>query len=294
MTPAPVCSELCTCTSTCWPTQVLRVVDHDHRAVGQVAHALALVLAFADDAQGEHFAGQQDHAQRFGQVVQVDVIDRLQLGDFAQVVIVGESLARKLRARRTSLASTSFSSGKSPSWILTSLRVLRWMRLSISRPRRPRARLMGSLESAICCSSLQHEPRHDDEALEEIGLDQVGDAAIDDDAGIEQQEVVRLVLRREADVGDDEREILFVAAHGQDDADVAEAENRPRRMSQRAVSFDVFEQAGRSMSRATTVPSSRPKVVAEKARREKPFSISSTAIISQPKPKPIIMPRTLP
>ncbi len=44
------------------------------------------------------------------------------------------------------------------------------------------------------------------------------------------------------------------------------------------------------MSRATTVPSSRPKVVAEKARSEKPLSISSMAIISQPKPKPMTMP----
>ena len=44
------------------------------------------------------------------------------------------------------------------------------------------------------------------------------------------------------------------------------------------------------MSRATTVPSSSPNVVAEKARSEKPLSISSTAIISQPKPKPMTMP----
>ena len=38
------------------------------------------------------------------------------------------------------------------------------------------------------------------------------------------------------------------------------------------------------------LPSSSPKVVAEKARREKPLSISSIAIMSQPKPKPIIIP----
>jgi hypothetical protein len=38
------------------------------------------------------------------------------------------------------------------------------------------------------------------------------------------------------------------------------------------------------------VPSNKPKVVAEKARSEKPFSISSTAINNPPKPKPISMP----
>jgi len=37
----------------------------------------------------------------------------------------------------------------------------------------------------------------------------------------------------------------------------------------------------------------QPERRAEKARSEKPLSISSTAIISQPKPKPIIMPAQL-
>ena len=46
------------------------------------------------------------------------------------------------------------------------------------------------------------------------------------------------------------------------------------------------------MSKATNMPSSKPKVVAENARSEKPLSISSMAIISPPKPKPIIMPNT--
>jgi hypothetical protein len=47
--------------------RVLRVVDHHHRAIGQVADALALVFALADDAQREHFARQQDDPERFGQ-----------------------------------------------------------------------------------------------------------------------------------------------------------------------------------------------------------------------------------
>ena len=38
----------------------LAVVDHDHRAIGQIADALALVLAFAHDFQVQNFAGQQD------------------------------------------------------------------------------------------------------------------------------------------------------------------------------------------------------------------------------------------
>src|SRR5581483_4890212 len=44
------------------------------------------------------------------------------------------------------------------------------------------------------------------------------------------------------------------------------------------------------MRSATMVPSSRPKVVAEKARKEKPLSISSMAISRPPKPKPAVAP----
>jgi len=38
---------------------------------------------------------------------------------------------------------------------------------------------------------------------------------------------------------------------------------------------------------ATTLPRSNPNVAAEKARREKPFNISSTAIKTPPSPKPM-------
>ena len=125
----------------------------------------------------------------------------------------------------------------------------------------------------------EHKARDDDEAFEEVRLDQVGDAPVNDDAGVEQQQVVRLVLRREPDVGDDEREILLVAAHGEDDADVAEAQKQAE-PDEPAVRWSsaLSKRPERSMSSATSVPSSRPKVMAENARSEKPLSISSTAI----------------
>ncbi len=165
------------------------------------------------------------------------------------------------------------------------------MRLSISRPRRPRARLMGSPESAICCISRSTKRGTTMRPSSKLRLDQVGDAAVNDDAGVEQQQIVRLVLRREADVGDDEREILLVAAHGEDDADVAEAQEQAEPDEPAGVVRRRFRTGrnGRSAARRA-MPSSRPKVVAEKARSEKPLSISSMAISSQPKPKPMTMP----
>ena len=70
-------------------------------------------------------------------------------------------------------------------------------------------------------------------------VNQVRDAPVNDDAGVEQQEVVRLVARGEAHVRDDQREILLVAAHGEDHADVAEAEEN--RETQEPAGFLVGE-----------------------------------------------------
>ena len=53
----------------------LAIVDDDHRAVGQITDALALVLAFTDDFQLEDFAGQEDDLEALGNLVQVDAID---------------------------------------------------------------------------------------------------------------------------------------------------------------------------------------------------------------------------
>src|SRR5947199_3954816 len=46
-----------------------------------------------------------------------------------------------------------------------------------------------------------------------------------------------------------------------------------------------------SINRAITVPSNRPNEAAEKARSEKPLTISSMAMSRPPKPKPINTPR---
>src|SRR5581483_6415549 len=92
---------------------------------------------------------------------------------------------------------------------------------------------------------LEHEARHDDQAFEKVGLNQVRDASVNNDAGVQQQEIVGLVLRGKADVGDDEREILLVAAHGQHDADVAEAQKEGKTNQPAGGLFrHIFKEAG--------------------------------------------------
>ena len=55
MTPAPVWSRALDLDLDLLADVRLAVVDDDHRAVGQIADALALVLAFADDFQLQRF-----------------------------------------------------------------------------------------------------------------------------------------------------------------------------------------------------------------------------------------------
>ena len=55
----------------------------------------------------------------------------------------------------------------------------------MSRPRRPRLRFSESAESATELQLLQHELRDDERAVEEPGLADVGDPAVDDHAGVE-------------------------------------------------------------------------------------------------------------
>src|SRR5207244_11149333 len=54
----------------------------------------------------------------------------------------------------------------------------------------------------------QDKAGHDNNSLEEIGFNQVGDPAINDDAGVEQQQIVGPVLRGETDIRNDEGEIF--------------------------------------------------------------------------------------
>ena len=225
--------------------EVLGIVDHHHGPIVGVAYGLPFVFAFPHQAQGQRFSGQQDDAERLGDLVDVDAVDRLQLGDLAQVVIVGEQfspqVARQpdelgvhvLLVREIAVMNSHFVARVAPDAI---------EHLEAVAAARALDRVAGI---GHLLQFLQHEPRDDNQALEEIRLDEVGDAAVNDDAGVQQQQILGLVLRREPHVGNNERKILLVAAHGQDDADVTEAQEEAQADDPaRGLLLDVLEQAG--------------------------------------------------
>ena len=132
--------------------------------------------------------------------MEVDVVDLLQLGDLAEVVVVGEELGVEVARQadelgvhflflgKIAVVDADFDAG-------VALDAVEHFEAAAAA---------GALDGVVGIGDLleflEHKARHDDQAFEEIGFNQIGDAPVNDDAGIEQQQVVRLVLRREADV----------------------------------------------------------------------------------------------
>ena len=65
------------------------LLDHHHGAVLEIADPLAHLVARLDDAHVQRFSGQGDRLEGVGDLVQVDDLDPLQLGDLVQVVVIG-------------------------------------------------------------------------------------------------------------------------------------------------------------------------------------------------------------
>ena len=221
------------------------VVDDNHGAVGQVADALAFIFAFTDDAKGKDFAGQKDDAHGLGHFVEVDVVDALEFGELAEVVVVGEKFCAEV-ARKADEFAVDFG-------LVREIAVVDFDfvgRVFLDAAEDFKATTSaGAFDRIFGVGDLlqffEDEAGDDDDAFEEVRLDEVGDAAVNDDAGIEQEEIVRFVLFCEADVGNDKREIFFVAAHGQDDADVTEAQEKAEadKPAGSLIGFE-FEKAG--------------------------------------------------
>src|SRR5262249_45360277 len=222
--------------------RALSIVDDYHCPVRKITYPLSLVFAFANDAQGQHFTRQQDHPHGFGNIMQVNVVDRLQLGYFSQVVIVGVKLGAEIPGQANQFGVHLFFIGKVtivnfylvPGVFLDPVEHLQ----AASPPRAlDRIRRIRDLLQLF-----QHKSWKHDQSFNEVGLDQVRDPAVDHYARIQQQQVVRFVLRRESHVRDDQRKILLVASHRQHNADVAEAQKKPQANQPTGCFIDFFKQ----------------------------------------------------
>ena len=171
-----------------------RVVDDHHRAVVEIGDTLVVFLAFLQDEHLHRLAGQHDRLQRVGELVDVEHFDAAQLGDLVEVEVVGDDLALQRARELDELEIDFLDVGKigvrdddvEAGHLLDALQDVEAAAAAVAAQR------IGRIGDLL--QLLQHELRHDERAVDESGLADVGDAAVDDDAGVENS-VAALRLR---------------------------------------------------------------------------------------------------
>ena len=164
---------------------LLGVVHHDNGAIVEIGDALIELLAFLDDEDAHGLAGQHDGLERVGQFVDVQDLDAVQLRDFVEVEIVGDDLAIEHLGQFDELH-------------IDFLDVREVLFHNLHGQQRHLLNPLQDVEAAAAAIAFhgigrvghqlqfaEHELRNHQHAIEEAGLRNIGDAAIDDDAGIE-------------------------------------------------------------------------------------------------------------
>src|ERR1700693_2985578 len=72
---------------------LLGVVHHHHSAVVQISDALVVLFALFENKHAHRFARQHNGLERVGQLIDIQDLDPVKLGNFVKVEIVGHDLA---------------------------------------------------------------------------------------------------------------------------------------------------------------------------------------------------------
>src|SRR5262249_37810052 len=158
------------------------VVDDHHGAVVKVRHALVVFLAFFQDEHAHGFARQDDRLERIGEFVDVEDFDALKLRDLVEVEVVGDDLSLVHLGQFNQL-HVNFTNGGEVVFddldlegrcLLQTLQDVEAAAAAVALERI--GRVGDELEFA------QDKLRDHDDAVEEAGFSDVGNAAVDDDA----------------------------------------------------------------------------------------------------------------
>src|SRR5262249_7811113 len=162
-----------------------RIVDYNHGAVVQVSHPLVVFLPFFQDEYAHDLPGQNDGLERVREFVDVQHLHALELRNLIKVEIVGDDLAFVQFGQLDQL-EIDFADGREI--VLADL----------NGERSDLLQALGDVETTPAAVALEriggvgdqlqfakHELRGDHHAIEKAGFGNIGDAAIDDHAGIE-------------------------------------------------------------------------------------------------------------
>src|SRR6266576_3577280 len=162
-----------------------RVVDHHHRAVIQIGNALVVLFSLFQDEHPHRLARQHDRLQRVGEFVDVQYGHALQLRYFVEIEVVGDDLTF-VKFRELNQFHVDFADGGE----------IIFHDLNLQRPAFLEA--LQNVETTASSVALQRvgrvgyqlqlpkdKLRDYDDAVKKARFRNVGDAAVDDDTGIE-------------------------------------------------------------------------------------------------------------
>src|SRR5580693_5149245 len=161
-------------------------VVHDHHgAVIEIGDTLVVFLTFFEDEDLHDLAGQHDGLERVRQLVNVQYFDALQLRDFVQIEVVGDDLAFVDFGQLDQLEIHFADGGEivfhdldlQRGHLLQALQNVKAAAAAVALQR------VGGIGHELQLA--QHELRSNDDPVEEAGFGNVGDAAVNDDAGVE-------------------------------------------------------------------------------------------------------------
>src|SRR5260370_27858073 len=161
------------------------VVHHHHGAVIQVGNALVVLFAFLEDKAFHNLARQHDGFERVGQLVDVEHIHALELGDFVEVEVVGDDFGLVELGQLNQLEINFAHGGEiilhdlhcDGSHLLDTLHDIEPAPSAV--PLQRVGRVGHQLQLA------QHKLRQHQHAIQKASFGNIGNAAVNDDAGIE-------------------------------------------------------------------------------------------------------------
>src|SRR5208282_2128989 len=162
-----------------------RVINDDHSAVIEIGDALVVLFSFFKNKYAHDFAREDDGLERVGQFVDVQHGHTLELGDFIEVEVVGDDLAFVKLGQFDELHIDFADAGEivfhdldlDRSRFLQTLQDIEATASAIAFER------VGGIGHQL--QFAEHELRDYDQAVEKAGLGDVGDAAVNNDAGVE-------------------------------------------------------------------------------------------------------------
>ena len=166
----------------------LGIVDHHHGTVIQVSHALVVLLAFLQNKHAHGLARQHNRLQRVRQLIDIQNLDAMQLCDFIQIEVVGDDLAivdlgqlDQLHVHLANVGKVIFHNlHVEVRHFLDTLQDVEASPAAIA--------LHGVRRIGHKLQLAEHKLRYHQHAVEKTGLGDVGNAAIDDDAGVQNLE----------------------------------------------------------------------------------------------------------